>query len=269
MEIVEYSCTPKWPGTPGDDVVCITPGFVAIIDGSTSKGDESSEVASGTVAAEAIARKIAELDREIRLEQFVEQISRAAEEASSLLSPPGGWKWGAPSASIVALSVHRREVWAVGDGWWASEQIVTKLSHPFEDLMATVRAAYLEALLRSGAAAKDLLKHDPGRELIMPLLRSEHQFRNDPISSWGFGAVDGSSVPPAMMLQWNLKPTETEVILASDGFPKLGRTLSESEEMLQECLASDPLMIGNYRATKGLSPGSVSYDDRSFVRIRI
>ena len=61
-------------------------------------------------------------------------------------------------------------------------------------------------------------------------------------------------------------PEFSEVVLASDGYPKLFGTLEESEHYLQKVLAEDPLCISLNKQTKGLMVGNNSYDDRTFVR---
>lgn len=57
------------------------------------------------------------------------------------------------------------------------------------------------------------------------------------------------------------------IVLASDGYPELQETYQESERILQRTLIHDPLIINRlYRSTKGLTPGNLSYDDRTYIR---
>ena len=60
-----------------------------------------------------------------------------------------------------------------------------------------------------------------------------------------------------------------EVVLSSDGYPRLYGTLAESETLLQEVLEQDPHCFRIYKSTKGLSPGNVSFDDCAYLHIRI
>ena len=59
------------------------------------------------------------------------------------------------------------------------------------------------------------------------------------------------------------------VILASDGYPQLAQTLAESESKLQDTIDKDPLLINLYKSTKGIVPGNVSYDDRTYIRFTV
>ena len=58
----------------------------------------------------------------------------------------------------------------------------------------------------------------------------------------------------------------SQIVLASDGYPFLMNTLEKSEEKLKEVLEKDPLLIHMYKSTKGLKEGNISYDDRTYIR---
>jgi glycerophosphoryl diester phosphodiesterase len=61
-----------------------------------------------------------------------------------------------------------------------------------------------------------------------------------------------------------------EVILASDGYPDLYPTLQETERNLREIIAQDPMLVGvRHRSTKGVLKGAESFDDRTYLRIRL
>ena len=45
-------------------------------------------------------------------------------------------------------------------------------------------------------------------------------------------------------------------------------SLEESEAALSRQLATDPLCINTYKATKGVMEGNLSFDDRAYVRFR-
>ena len=59
------------------------------------------------------------------------------------------------------------------------------------------------------------------------------------------------------------------IVLASDGYPVLKRTLAESERELERIINNDPLCINLYKATKGVMQGYKSFDDRTYIRIEI
>ena len=64
-------------------------------------------------------------------------------------------------------------------------------------------------------------------------------------------------------------PPQTQVVLASDGYPVLKDTLAESEKSLDELLQKDPQCLRENRGTKGLVKGNQSFDDRTYVRFAV
>ena len=60
-----------------------------------------------------------------------------------------------------------------------------------------------------------------------------------------------------------------EIVLASDGYPRLFPTLAESEQWLDDQRRRDPLNIGDFQATKAFHPDFNSFDDRSYIRFLV
>jgi dGTP triphosphohydrolase len=56
------------------------------------------------------------------------------------------------------------------------------------------------------------------------------------------------------------------VVLASDGYPVLKATLSESEHELNKVIKENPLCNKGYLSTKGLKKGNLSFDDRTYIK---
>ena len=102
---------------------------------------------------------------------------------------------------------------------------------------------------------------DIGRDCIKNELRSccERQNRD-------YAVINGMDIPENLV---HVIPVAhaREIILASDGYPILKRTLEESERELERIIMDDPLCIDIYKATKGVMKGYKSFDDRTFVRI--
>ena len=105
--------------------------------------------------------------------------------------------------------------------------------------------------------------HDYGRTRILPLLEEQAKLANSS-EPFGFDVLDGGSAHPDHVKVFPVQPG-SRVVLASDGYPMLFDTLAESEAYLQQALAEDPACIGTLRGTKGVAPGNVSFDDRSYL----
>jgi glycerophosphoryl diester phosphodiesterase len=56
-------------------------------------------------------------------------------------------------------------------------------------------------------------------------------------------------------------------VLASDGYPYLKDTLIASEQALQELLQNDPMLFRDYKTTKSVQEGNLSFDDRAYLKI--
>jgi glycerophosphoryl diester phosphodiesterase len=59
-----------------------------------------------------------------------------------------------------------------------------------------------------------------------------------------------------------------EIVLASDGYPFLCKTLEESEQRLAQQKSEDPLNIGAFKATKAFTKENNSFDDRAYIRFK-
>lgn len=253
-----------------EDLIVVGADFAAVIDGATDKSETDFDGRTGgLLAAEAVRDALLELDREAELPDLVRlATSRLVGDLGSsgvevdILVDDG------PSASFVVYANARREVWRVGDCSWLSEAETFPGGKAIDSICANARSALLHALLEDGVSEEELLARDPGREMILPLLRNQHVFRNlaDPSSDLAFGAIDGREVPDRFLEVWPIGDFG-ELVLASDGYPELKPTLALSEEALTEDLGEDPLRIGTHASTKGLAPGQRSFDDRAYLRI--
>ena len=117
------------------------------------------------------------------------------------------------------------------------------------------------ALTASEATIASLRRHDIARDTIVHLI-VETCFRQN----IDFSVVDGFDIPMEKVKVVPI-PSGHEVVLSTDGYPFLLPTLTESETALARLIATDPLCISEYLATKGVMEGNVSFDDRAYVRI--
>lgn len=245
-----------------EDLVVTTEHFFAVIDGATAKFTHG-DVSPGRRAAEAVAAAIRSLLPDVGAREAVDVLSAAV--AGIAPDAPGA---EAPTASVMMLAARRDELWVVGDGWTCVDGAARRFGHEIERRGAAARAALLRAeLVRTPLA--ELLETDPGRAMIAPLLQGETLLSNaDCDDDLAFARLDGRRVPDRLLTVVPLPPTWARVVLASDGYPELLGTLAESEDALADRLRRDPLMIEDPPATKGIGPGRISYDDRSWLEVR-
>lgn len=86
--------------------------------------------------------------------------------------------------------------------------------------------------------------------------------------------LDGFPLPRGPHLPASARPLIVDagaggdIVLSSDGYPRLFATLRESEDYLADVLAHDRLALKLNKQTKGCLEGQYSYDDRTYVRFR-
>lgn len=271
MKVVErFLCGKAEARQPCEDAIFINDAFAAVIDGATAKdGRRFGEGSSGLFAARSILASLAGLDPGAAIRDFVAHVSEALARDIAREAPGFDLRGGdGPSATVVAWSAARREVWRVGDASWATPGTSNPGRKAIDDVAAHARAAFLRARLLRGDVVDMLARDDPGRTLVLPLLSIQHVFRNldDPDEPLAFGAIDGTPVPERFQECWHV-PDADELVLASDGYPAVLPTLDEAEAHLAATLARDPLRIGAMPSTKGVVPGTDSFDDRAYLRI--
>lgn len=277
--VVESAVIPKQPVVGGEDRLVLTrDGAVvtrcAVVDGATDKsGRDYGGRTGGALAAECVAGTIEALppdaDPVDALDAVSRQLSLLRREWSIVSEDPL-----APSAVAAVLMPRRRQIWRVGDvhvairraGQWDTYPAVKAI----DQVVASARAALLLCRLAQGDTVDRLAVSDPGRAMVMPLLQAQNVLANlDDDGPLGFGVLDGRSVPRRYLEVLDLDEAATEVVLASDGYLSPAPTLRDAEAELSASLAADPLRIGVYASTKAAPAGANSFDDRTYVRLRV
>ena len=117
---------------------------------------------------------------------------------------------------------------------------------------------------------EDFEKKDPGRAFIYPFLQQQAVLQNNPKKGqlYSFPVFDGFPIQMEQVKIFQVGD-DREIILSSDGYPHLFSTLRASECYLMNILDNDPLCMRLYKSTKGIKKGNFSFDDRSYLKIRI
>ena len=169
------------------------------------------------------------------------------------------------TASAVIYSRVRREIWLVGDCHCLVGGDYYDNPKPYEQELAEMRATRVRELLTQGYKEADLRQSfDPAREVMIP--RMLEVMHNQNIT---YAVIDGFPIPQRLVPVLTLNFQPWEIVLASDGYPQLAPTLAETEALLDEQRASDPLNIGRFKATKSFVIGNNSFDDRSYIRFSV
>ena len=169
------------------------------------------------------------------------------------------------TCSAIVFSRLNREIWMVGDCQCLINGELFDNPKPAEAELATMRAEEVKRLLAEGMTQDELLCNDIARQVMIPRMVESMKQQNITYS-----VIDGFPIARQAIKIIPLDFRPWDIVLASDGYPTLCPTLEESEQKLQEQREKDPLNIGpDFQATKAFHPGYNSFDDRSYLRLKV
>ncbi|WP_299459271.1 hypothetical protein [uncultured Microscilla sp.] len=273
FEVVEHKLVSKTGNFfTCEDQIVATDYHAAVIDGATSKLATTYQgKTTGRFAAEILKNAIARFPVQVTFDEAVDLLTYALakhyhrnNEYDYLKEHP----LERPTASVAIYSDYQREVWLIGDCRCMIDKKVYNHRRRPEEVIARIRALYLEIALQQGASVASLQHRDIGREYILPLLKGQVAFQNSHSNHpYGYSAIDGFPVVDKHLSVIPVDGDDVSIVLASDGYPVLYRTLEQSENYLYAALKKDPLCFREFLNTKGVMKGNISFDDRAYLRL--
>lgn len=277
MKVIESKIEGKKSSESCEDGLVVTADFIAVIDGSTSKTPHhlSPDMKNGRYAMVLISEYIQhELKPESTVEDFCEGVTsyiyNKVYRQQGIEEQMQAHPEERITASAILYSKAKNEVWMVGDCQAIIDGKLYENNKPFEDIVARRRVE----LIRQGFTPQEARKTiEP--LLIQAMLEGQNKtytvIDGFPIYQKGVKVVSLNA--PQKNVETDVAdslplPTK-EIVLASDGYPFLKPTLTESEEALAHLLAYDPQCTHEFIATKGIVVGNKSFDDRTYIRFQI
>ena len=277
MKVIESKIEGKKSPESCEDGLVVTADFIAVIDGSTSKTPHhlSPDMKNGRYAMGLISEYIQhELKPESTVEDFCEGVTsyiyNKVYRQQGIEEQMQAHPEERLTASAILYSKAKNEVWMVGDCQAIIDGKLYENNKPFEDIVARRRVE----LIRQGFTPQEARKTiEP--LLIQAMLEGQNKtytvIDGFPIYQKGVKVVSLNA--PQKNVETDVAdslplPTK-EIVLASDGYPFLKPTLTESEEALAHLLAYDPQCTHEFIATKGIVVGNKSFDDRTYIRFQI
>ena len=277
MKVIESKIEGKKSPESCEDGLVVTADFIAVIDGSTSKTPHhlSPDMKNGRYAMVLISEYIQhELKPESTVEDFCEGVTsyiyNKVYRQQGIEEQMQAHPEERITASAILYSKAKNEVWMVGDCQAIIDGKLYENNKPFEDIVARRRVE----LIRQGFTPQEARKTiEP--LLIQAMLEGQNKtytvIDGFPIYQKGVKVVSLNA--PQKNVETDVAdslplPTK-EIVLASDGYPFLKPTLTESEEALAHLLAYDPQCTHEFIGTKGFVVGNKSFDDRTYIRFQI
>ncbi|TMW72252.1 hypothetical protein [Alteribacter natronophilus] len=275
MKIIEMNVTSKTGNSDDcEDGIVVTDDFAAVIDGATSKSrniiqNTTTGRHARNILMDAVRRLPRDADCKLTFETLNQTILNSYQSlriTDSMLANPAERF----SAAIVIYSRHYHQVWSLGDSKFLTSSYLHETETEADRILARTRSLFLELEIQSGKTIQELMENDTGRAYILPLLKRKISLQNSRLSPrFAHFILDGFFEQHDAVFVMQLDHKEPFLVLASDGYPALHSSLSDSEKHLQHLLHEDPLCFKIYRSTKGLKSGNVSFDDRAFVKIQL
>lgn len=277
MKVIESKIEGKKSPESCEDGLVVTADFIAVIDGSTSKTPHhlSPDMKNGRYAMVLISEYIQhELKPESTVEDFCEGVTsyiyNKVYRQQGIEEQMQAHPEERITASAILYSKAKNEVWMVGDCQAIIDGKLYENNKPFEEIVARRRVELIRQGFRPQEARKTI---EP--LLIQAMLEGQNKtytvIDGFPIYQKGVKVVSLNA--PQKNVETDVAdslplPTK-EIVLASDGYPFLKPTLTESEEALAHLLAYDPQCTHEFIATKGIVVGNKSFDDRTYIRFQI
>ena len=269
MEIIDKTIIAKNPKRKSEDGIVVTTDFAAVIDGSTSKSDyrHSWLRSNGRYAMQLTARYIRRMPKDTTCEGFLRGVTAYIRKhyKKSMLPRLAEHPEDRLTCSAIVFSRLNREIWMVGDCQCLINGELFDNPKPAEAELAAMRAEEVKRLLAEGMTQDELLCNDIARQVMIPRMVESMKQQNITYS-----VIDGFPIARQAIKIIPLDFRPWDIVLASDGYPTLCPTLEESEQKLQEQREKDPLNIGpDFQATKAFHPDYNSFDDRSYLRLKV
>lgn len=289
--------------TLDEDGIFVGRTFAAVVDGVTSKSrmnlwTPSPGVVAKNTVIETIAAMDVETDTGVSAETFLHEDPEqdgASEEAWGMRAmqrridkalraryrthPTRSADFFAThpverlQANAVVYSAAAHEIWLFGDCQaMINGQRIPTMKKTDELLSALRSFAWQAQQLEDNGTGNTTADaghpgSDPSRDAIMPFLRMQSAFANQR-GEYGYFVFDGYTDPQYPIRVLHVDPGD-DIVLASDGYPFLEPTLSQSETALADLKVSDPHLVRRFPSTKGFEPGLDSFDDRSYLRVTV
>ncbi len=246
-----------------EDMLFINDDFILVADGVTAKSDTKFHgKTGGRAAAEKVCEAVAGFPKDINVYDAVKLMTERVASLYTAEKP-----LGAASVGVIIFSKFKNEIWSIGDCQCFINDDFFSHEKEIDGIVSDMRALVLEMGRRDGKTDEELAEKDIGREFILPVIKKQEIFANAG-GKFSYGVINGATVHQKDIVVHKVKKGD-EIILASDGYPKLLRTLAESEERLKEEIKNNPLCDGDYRSTKGIKKEWSSFDDRTYIRFKV
>lgn len=268
MKVLESLRIGKFDEERCEDALFLSEDFIAVIDGVSSKTDFRYQgKTTGKIAAELITATLQILPADADLSDFIAAVNSAYSDCYEKISFPKQERQEKGLQAVCALySKHRRTIWQIGDCQILVDGKEFKNPKKSDRIICEMRNLILEELRQRDG---DFLpsKHETEvLDVLFPWMVQTIRFANSTATDYGYSVLNGISIPESLIQTITLDPSVHEIVLASDGYPRLYQTLAQSEQALAEMLQKDPQGCRLFDTVRLIKEHQKSFDDRTYIR---
>lgn len=248
---------------------------VGVVDGASAKDSTLYEgKLSGEFAKDVV---VAALSQTTGLESAYQVVARVTDALHSEVLRVSGHTPSTrtpalrPSAAFVVFLPHTRELVFVGDCHALIDTRYISFPQPFEHVVSQIRANYFSSLRMQGHSDEDLVENYQSKawEVIVPAIHWGAELRNQSGNSVSFSVMDGTEIPRDLIYVLPVAADTRFIAMATDGYTELLNSFESTEIKLHTLIKEDPLCIAALKGCKGVLPGNISFDDRSYLAVEI
>ena len=139
-----------------------------------------------------------------------------------------------------------------------------------DEVNKEIRNAHIKNQLENNIITEEELLLYDGLEksVIKENILSQYWLQNRGDLQHGYSVFDGTPIPKNKIKVCKFG-SGTHLIIATDGYPRLFKTLKESETFLQELIEKDPIGYKYNYFGSSIENGYLSFDDRAYLSIKI
>ena len=264
MEIIEQFIKGKTiDDSLCEDALLVNENFIVVADGVTAKTNAVFQgKTGGKAAAEKVCEAVSGFSSDISVFEAVNTLTQFVADLYTDDKP-----LGSAAASVIIFSKYRNEIWSIGDCQCYINNEFFSHEKEIDAIVSSMRSLIIDLARREGMSDSEIAENDVGREFLLPVMKKLQIFANSQ-GKFSYGVINGTKVNEKDIVVHKVKPGD-EIVLASDGYPVLLRTLAQSEKRLAEEIKRNPLCCDGFRSTKGIKKDCISFDDRTYIRFRV
>lgn len=257
-----------------EDLISVTDDFVAIFDGVSSKSNiRYHGKTTGRIAVELMSKALNSIPPEASAIECLRNINHSVYlwyESQGIIDDAKTNPQIRPAASVAIYSRINHQVWVLGDCQVFFDYKPYTFRLKIDELYIGIRMKILDYLKEIGKTTVELQQNDISALVLRPLMEIQpflqnSEYRND----YSYSILDGFDFYEDDLHVLQVPKTIKEVCLATDGYPIIFGSLTESENYLKHILVNDPLCCNIFKHFTGVSQGHNSFDDRAYVRFSI